>query len=194
MRTRRWRYGRDVPATGGRTLHYPPVVTTRTTRPISARYLAEDERIAKSRTCDGQVRQCGPSRRSWGAARRRLAVSCGVTPMQPAVIGRRVRIEQPSSGAPAQGRNESTGTQPCGTGYSSCWRHVGARNRSAVRCASSMPMTRLGSWSPSRSIKPSMTRAAAWSATARARRCALVDDVADHTDDRTRADVGSWCR
>lgn len=28
----RWRYGRDIPATGGRTLHSPPVVTTRVTR------------------------------------------------------------------------------------------------------------------------------------------------------------------
>lgn len=41
----RWRYGRDIPATGGRTLHYPPVITTNRTAPISARYLSEDERI-----------------------------------------------------------------------------------------------------------------------------------------------------
>ncbi len=41
----RWRYGRDIPATGGRTLHYPPVVTTKRTTPISARFLSEDERV-----------------------------------------------------------------------------------------------------------------------------------------------------
>ncbi len=40
-----WRYGRYMPATGGRTLHYPPVITTKRTTPISARYLSEDERI-----------------------------------------------------------------------------------------------------------------------------------------------------
>ncbi len=41
----RWRYGRDIPAVGGRTLHYPPVITTNRTTAISARYLSEDERI-----------------------------------------------------------------------------------------------------------------------------------------------------
>jgi len=44
----RWRYGRDIPATGGRTLHYPPVINTNRTTPISVRYLSEDERIAIS--------------------------------------------------------------------------------------------------------------------------------------------------
>jgi len=44
----RWRYGRDIPATGGQTLHYPPVITTNRTTSISARYLSEDERIAIS--------------------------------------------------------------------------------------------------------------------------------------------------
>ncbi len=44
----RWRYGRDIPATGGRTLRYPPVITTNRTTSISARYLSEDERIAIS--------------------------------------------------------------------------------------------------------------------------------------------------
>jgi len=41
----RWRYGRDIPVTGGRTLHYPPLITTGRTTPISARFLSEDERI-----------------------------------------------------------------------------------------------------------------------------------------------------
>ncbi len=41
----RWRYGRTIPAGEGRTLHYPPVVTTKSTS-ISARYLSEDERCA----------------------------------------------------------------------------------------------------------------------------------------------------
>jgi IS30 family transposase len=40
----RWRYGRDIPAGGGRTLHYPPVISTKMA-PMSARYLSEDERI-----------------------------------------------------------------------------------------------------------------------------------------------------
>lgn len=40
----RWRFGRTIPASGGRTLHYAPVVSTRRTT-ISARYLSEDERL-----------------------------------------------------------------------------------------------------------------------------------------------------
>jgi IS30 family transposase len=44
----RWRYGRDIPATGGRTLHYPPVISASRTTPISTRYLSEDERITIS--------------------------------------------------------------------------------------------------------------------------------------------------
>ena len=40
----RWRSGRDIPASGGRTLHYPPPINTTTTQ-ISARYLSEEERV-----------------------------------------------------------------------------------------------------------------------------------------------------
>jgi IS30 family transposase len=43
----RWRYGRDIPASGGRTLHYPPVIANGTA-PISATFLSEDERTAIS--------------------------------------------------------------------------------------------------------------------------------------------------
>lgn len=34
----------DIPASGGRTLHYPPAINTKTTQ-ISARYLSEEERV-----------------------------------------------------------------------------------------------------------------------------------------------------
>ena len=44
----RWRYGRDIPATGGRTLHYPPVISANRRTPISTRYLSEDERMTIS--------------------------------------------------------------------------------------------------------------------------------------------------
>jgi transposase, IS30 family len=40
----RWRFGRSIPASSGRTLHYPAVVSDRL-QTISARYLSEDERI-----------------------------------------------------------------------------------------------------------------------------------------------------
>jgi len=40
----RWRYGREITSSGGRRLHYPPVITTRKTQ-ISERYLSEDERV-----------------------------------------------------------------------------------------------------------------------------------------------------
>jgi transposase, IS30 family len=40
----RWRYGRDIPASAGRTLHYPRLINTNRA-PISARYLSEEERI-----------------------------------------------------------------------------------------------------------------------------------------------------
>lgn len=41
----RWRFGRTVPASSGRTLHYPAVVISER-QTISARYLSEDERVA----------------------------------------------------------------------------------------------------------------------------------------------------
>lgn len=40
----RWRYGREITNSGGKRLHYPPVVQARETE-ISLRYLSEDERI-----------------------------------------------------------------------------------------------------------------------------------------------------
>lgn len=44
-RTRtRWRYGRDIPVSGGRTLRYPPVINSVSVS-VSARYLSEDERV-----------------------------------------------------------------------------------------------------------------------------------------------------
>ncbi len=42
---KRWRHGRAIVGSGGRRLHYPPVINTRTAE-ISARYLSEDERVA----------------------------------------------------------------------------------------------------------------------------------------------------
>ena len=72
----RWRYGRDIPATGGRTLHYPPVITTNRTTPISARYLSEDERIMIS------------DLRRTGATVRVIAVELG---RSPSTISRELR-------------------------------------------------------------------------------------------------------
>lgn len=69
----RWRYGRDIPATGGRTLHYPPVITTNRTTPISARYLSEDERIAIS-----DLRRTGKTVRAIGAELSRDPSTIGV--------------------------------------------------------------------------------------------------------------------
>jgi transposase, IS30 family len=41
---KRWRHGRTITVSGGRRLHYPPVINTGKTE-ISARYLSEDERV-----------------------------------------------------------------------------------------------------------------------------------------------------
>jgi IS30 family transposase len=123
----RWRYGRDIPAAGGRTLHYAPVVTTRRTRPISARFLSEDERITIS------------DRRRAGATVWAIAVELG-------------------------------------------------------RSRSSTPMTRRDSWSPNRSTKLSTTRAAAWSATAPACRCAPVVAAVVHTGAQMLAAAVAWSR
>ena len=41
---KRWLYGRTITSGSGRRLHYPPVINTRRAE-ISARYLAEDERV-----------------------------------------------------------------------------------------------------------------------------------------------------
>lgn len=40
----RWRFGRTIPASCGRVLHYPPVISPRL-QVISPRYLSEDERV-----------------------------------------------------------------------------------------------------------------------------------------------------
>src|SRR5437660_12811166 len=41
---KRWRHGRTITGSGGRRLHYPPVITMEQ-REISARFLSEDERV-----------------------------------------------------------------------------------------------------------------------------------------------------
>jgi IS30 family transposase len=41
---KRWRHGRTITSSGGRRLHYPPVISARK-REISPRYLSEDERV-----------------------------------------------------------------------------------------------------------------------------------------------------
>jgi transposase, IS30 family len=55
---KRWRHGRTITASGGRRLHYAPVVGVREKREISARFLSEDERvrIADLRRAGGGVR------------------------------------------------------------------------------------------------------------------------------------------
>jgi transposase, IS30 family len=42
---KRWRHGRTITSSGGRRLHYAPVVGVRRMREISARFLSEDERV-----------------------------------------------------------------------------------------------------------------------------------------------------
>jgi IS30 family transposase len=42
---KRWRHGRTITSSGGRRLHYPPVINS-PVREISSRFLAEDERLA----------------------------------------------------------------------------------------------------------------------------------------------------
>jgi transposase, IS30 family len=55
---KRWRHGRTITGSGGRRLHYAPVVGVREKREISARFLSEDERvrIADLRRAGGGVR------------------------------------------------------------------------------------------------------------------------------------------
>ena len=56
----RWRFGRSVPAASGPPVQYPAVITP-VPRPISPRYLSEDERvvIADLRRAGGTVREIG---------------------------------------------------------------------------------------------------------------------------------------
>lgn len=193
MRTRRWRYGRDIRATGGRTLHYPPVVTTRTTRPISARYLAEDERIAIA------------DLRRTGATVRAIAAELG---RSASTVSRELRRN-----ADAAGRYRPSGahraavqrrTRPRARRID---RDVALRDRVQQLLASRWSPEQIScalcveyANDPSRQLVTESIYQAIYDpssgvvATARARRCALVDDVADHNDDRTRDDVGSWCR
>jgi IS30 family transposase len=42
---KRWRHGRTITGSGGRRLHYAPVVGVKRKREISARFLSEDERV-----------------------------------------------------------------------------------------------------------------------------------------------------
>lgn len=60
----RWRFGRDIPASGSRTLHYPPVITK--AAQISARYLSEEERITIA-----DLRRAGATVRAIAAELRR---------------------------------------------------------------------------------------------------------------------------
>ena len=56
----RWRFGRSIPASSGPALQYPPVINT-VPRPLSPRYLSEDERvvIADLRRVGATVREIG---------------------------------------------------------------------------------------------------------------------------------------
>jgi len=60
----RWRYGRAIPASGGRTLHYPPVVTTKRTVASSSRCAAPraglycPARLPRRRSLSGSPQPC----------------------------------------------------------------------------------------------------------------------------------------
>ncbi len=61
----RWRYGRGIPASGGRTLHYPPVVTPKRTVASSSRCAAPraglhcPARLPRRRSLSGSPQPCG---------------------------------------------------------------------------------------------------------------------------------------
>ena len=60
----RWRYGRDIPASGGRTLHYPPAVTTKRAVASSSRCAAAraglpcPARLPRRRSRSGSPQPC----------------------------------------------------------------------------------------------------------------------------------------
>ncbi len=132
---KRWRHGRDGHRSSGARLHYPPVITSRKAE-ISRRYLSEDERV-RIGTWRGPGWGCGPSRRCWGAARRRSAGSCAVTgagqrpvpAVRRAAAGRRRRA-RPGRGKLRLIRCWPVRGRPAGASG-------GARSRSAARCAAS---------------------------------------------------------
>ncbi len=189
----RWRYGRDIPATGGRTLHYPPVVTTNRPTSISARYLSEDERIQIS-----DLRQTG-------ATVRVIAAELG---RSPSTISRELRRNADPAGhyRPSAAHRSAVVRR---TRYRArrVDRDVVLRARVqqllalrwspeqiSRRFRSSTSMTRRGGWSPSRSTKPSTTRAAASFATAPACRHAPDDPAAARTGALMLAAVVTWWR
>jgi IS30 family transposase len=128
----RWRFGRDIPASGGRTLHYPPVISTKAAQ-ISARYLSEEERIAIA------------DRRRAGATVRAIAAELG---RSPSTISRELRRNlgpagryRPSSAhraavqrrrRPRTRRIDQDGTLRARV--QQFWGHDGVRNRSAAHC------------------------------------------------------------
>jgi len=147
----RWRYGRDIPATGGRTLHYPPVITTRQRRPTSARFLSEEERITIS------------DLRRTGATVRAIAAELG---RSPSTISRELRRNVDPAG-----RYRPSAAHRCAAGRRTRRRARRVDRDDALRAhvqqllalrwspeqisralRSSLPVTQRGSWSPSRSI------------------------------------------
>jgi hypothetical protein len=135
---KRWRHGRTITSSGGRRLHYPPVISLRK-QEISPRYLSEQERVCIADLLR-QGRGCGQLRRSWVIARRRSARSCAVTVTQAvASIDRLRRSGWQRVGEPGLGGARWWVMRCCGSSWPNDWTSGGARSRSATRCGANSP-------------------------------------------------------
>ena len=79
---KRWRHGRTITSSGGRRLHYPPVINS-PVREVSPRFLSEDERVAIA-DLHGAAGAHARSPGRLAGIRPRSAGSCAATSTRPA--------------------------------------------------------------------------------------------------------------
>jgi len=149
---KRWRRGRVMITSGGKTLHYAPVIDTRR-QVISQRYLSEDDRVAIADLAGAGLGVRATAARL-GRSRRRSVGSCAVTGIRAAeCTGRSPRSCGRPGGVPGPAAAGCYAIRCCASSWQAGWRCGGARSRSATRCRPSFPATRDGSWSTRRSTR-----------------------------------------
>ncbi len=152
----RWRLGRTVLNTAGEKVHYPPVSVPPAPRERHPRYLSVEERTA---IADLRREKKGV---------REIAAAIG---RSPATVSRELRRNADGSGRylpsprigslrsellvhASDGCSSMSSSAPLST---SCSASGGAPSRSPMSCMSGSPASRIGSYAPSRSTRPSTT-------------------------------------
>ena len=72
---KRWRHGRTITSSGGRRLHYPPVINS-PVREVSPRFLSEDERGDETKSGEDYRARCHHSRPEYAATHTLRPATC----------------------------------------------------------------------------------------------------------------------